>query len=218
MEEIHHLATKKYGIDGMDMLEEAGKYLAKFVLSLKPSNIIVFYGTGTNAGGGLAAARHILEHNCAINLISVAEETTLLASLQLDRLRMLGIPQNAERTITRKTVVIDALAGYGLRSKPDERLSLMINEVNDARHQGATVVSLDIPSGVDATTGEMYVPHVVADYTVTLALPKVGLMKAKDAVGKLYLADIGVPLEVYTQLGIDAEIPAAPQTNITLLS
>ena len=63
------------------------------------------------------------------------------------------------------------------------------------------VLSLDVPSGIDTASGVAHDPHVVADATMTLALPKVGL-RGQDSVGELYLADISVPPSVYDTMGV----------------
>ena len=68
------------------------------------------------------------------------------------------------------------------------------------RHQGTLRWGVIVPSGVDATTGETPGVHVSADRTLTLALPKTGLVG--PSVGELWLADIGIPAEVYRRLGI----------------
>jgi NAD(P)H-hydrate epimerase len=80
------------------------------------------------------------------------------------------------------------------------------------------VVALDIPSGLEATTGEIYKPCIQASTTMTLALPKKGLLKqkARSVVGSLYLADIGVPNVLYKELGIEVEPMFIQDTIIKL--
>lgn len=77
--------------------------------------------------------------------------------------------------------------------------------IQRANRSGSPILSLDTPSGVDTSTGQAYQPHIRAEATLTLALPKIGLLKenAADAVGKLFLADISVPPELYQELGIE---------------
>lgn len=98
-------------------------------------------------------------------------------------------------------LIVDALIGYGLSGDVRSPAAAFIDRIND--HSGP-VVSLDIPSGVDATTGEPLGAAVLPDRTVTLALPKTGL----DATtGELYLADISIPRTVYERLSIEYERP-----------
>ena len=93
-------------------------------------------------------------------------------------------------------LMIDALIGYSLRGVPVGPAAEMIDAANAA---DAAVLSLDLPSGVDADTGDAPGSAIRADATLTLALPKRGLMQdtAQQYVGELYLADVGVPAELY---------------------
>lgn len=95
------------------------------------------------------------------------------------------------------SLVIDAIVGYGLSGPPRGRVGEMIQWASETP---ARILSLDVPSGVDSTTGETPGVHVSADRTLTLALPKTGLVGAQ--VGELWLADIGITAEVYRRVGI----------------
>lgn len=102
-------------------------------------------------------------------------------------------------------LVIDALIGYGLGGAPRGAAAALIRAANE---QAAPVLSLDLPSGLDATTGEAYEPTIRASATLTLALPKTGLLApgAAEWTGELYLADIGIPAEVYREPGLGLEV------------
>jgi len=93
-------------------------------------------------------------------------------------------------------LVIDGLVGYSLRGTPRGAVADLIRMANA---QVSPVLSLDVPSGLDATSGDVLDPAVRATATLTLALPKVGLRApgAQDHVGELYLGDIGVPPSLY---------------------
>jgi NAD(P)H-hydrate epimerase len=95
-------------------------------------------------------------------------------------------------------LIVDALIGYSLRDDPTGRAAELIEWT---RSQAAPVLALDTPSGLDVTTGIAGTPHIRATATLTLALPKVGLI-GTSAVGELYLADISVPAIVYQRLGL----------------
>jgi NAD(P)H-hydrate epimerase len=94
-------------------------------------------------------------------------------------------------------LVIDAVIGYSLGGAPRGPARDVIEWATE--HE-APVLSLDVPSGVDSTSGEAPGAHIRAATTMTLALPKTGLDAA--AVGDLWLADIGIPAEVYRRVGI----------------
>ena len=96
-------------------------------------------------------------------------------------------------------IVIDALIGYSLRGAPKGRTAELISFANQ---NAARVLSLDLPSGMNATTGEAPGVVIRPERTLTLALPKAGL---RNLDGELYLADIGIPPEVYHSLDIHFE-------------
>ena len=93
-------------------------------------------------------------------------------------------------------MVIDALFGYSLAGSPRDPAASLIRAINES---GVPVVSNDIPTGIDATTGTVYAPAIRASATVTIALPKTGLVSAdaRRLTGDLYLGDIAVPPELY---------------------
>ncbi|MCI0484248.1 MAG: bifunctional ADP-dependent NAD(P)H-hydrate dehydratase/NAD(P)H-hydrate epimerase, partial [candidate division NC10 bacterium] len=99
-------------------------------------------------------------------------------------------------------LILDALVGYGLKGTPREPVASLIREANASRRP---ILALDLPSGLDGDTGEPYEPCICASTTLTLGLPKVGLLAkaAKRFVGELYVADIGVPPLVYRRLGLE---------------
>jgi NAD(P)H-hydrate epimerase len=117
----------------------------------------------------------------------------------------MGVENRDEIDLEATDLIIDAMIGYGLAGNPRGVIAEWINKVNAS---GRPVLALDTPSGLDTTTGLPGQPCVRASATLTLALPKTGLISAKAApyIGELYLADISVPPQLYEKLGI--EIPA----------
>lgn len=99
-------------------------------------------------------------------------------------------------------MIIDAMLGFNIDGNPRGIVADFIKLANES---GRPILAVDIPSGLDGNTGKPFEPTIIANYTLTLALPKTGLMEktAKKYVGKLFLADIGVPQVVYKKLGID---------------
>ena len=121
--------------------------------------------------------------------------------LQLDILTRMDLPVSHESSgdgLPEADLVVDAIIGYSLRGAPTGAAAALIRAANE---HGAPVLSLDVPSGLDATTGEARDPCVSATATLTLALPKQGLYSpaARPHVGELYLADIGVPRQLYSR-------------------
>ena len=125
------------------------------------------------------------------------DDMSPVATHQLDILDRMGLRPVDEPTAG--SVFIDTLIGYSLRGDPSGRAATLIEWINA---QSSPVLSLDTLSGLDVTTGVAATPSVRATATMTLALPKRGLLTAPD-VGALYLADISVPPLIYSRLGID---------------
>ena len=195
MKRVDDIAMKQFGIKIEQMMELAGKNLAKFVSRLKPKSVVVLYGKGNNGGGGLVAARHLVIKGVKVSIMGVSKSVNKNVKNQLAILRKMRI--NPSSKFKRVDVIIDALIGYNLRGAPRKNFAKLIEKANKSK---AKIVSLDIPSGIDSTTGKRYEPHIEADYTLTLALPKIGLKKAN--IKNVYLANIGIPLEVYRRMGI----------------
>ena len=163
---------------------------------------MVLAGAGGNGGGGIACARHL--HNrgfdVAIVLDRAAAALTGAPAAQLAILAAAGLapadPGEAPGLVHGADLVVDALIGYSLAGAPRGRTAELIELCNTSARR---VLSLDVPSGLNATTGEAPGAVIRPDRTLTLALPKTGLARVP---GDLYLADIGIPREVYVQLGI----------------
>ena len=92
-------------------------------------------------------------------------------------------------------IILDALIGYGLKSAP---VGAAVRLIEWANASGASILALDIPSGRNATTGEAPGACMRPRWTMTLALPKTGLLP--DTTGDLFLADIGIPQETYQRM------------------
>lgn len=109
-------------------------------------------------------------------------------------------------------LIIDALIGYSLKGAPRGIAADLIQAANNSQ---APILSLDAPSGLDTTSGTVYDPAIRAAATLTLALPKIGLQAGRDNVGDLYLADIGVPPELYAGPGLNFDVgPIFAQDDI----
>jgi NAD(P)H-hydrate epimerase len=123
-------------------------------------------------------------------------------------LESMGVPietAGGEVNLPSADLIIDALIGYGLTGAPRGTPAELISAAN--KHD-APVLALDVPSGVDTTTGVAYRPSVRATATLTLALPKEGLGRdpARNRVGELYLADISVPPGLYSRPPLSLDV------------
>ncbi len=210
MREVDRIAVEEFGLGILQMMENAGRSLAHNVLDVldgAPGEVVILAGSGGNGGGGLCCGRHL--HNRGITVwIALDREAETLTGAARDQLQILhaaGLqplsPSQVEEAIRRSEIVVDALIGYGLRGAPRGRTAELIELCN---HHADRTLSLDVPSGLNATTGESPGPVIRPDRTLTLALPKTGLQRAP---GDLYLADIGIPPQVYHRLGLSFEPP-----------
>ena len=207
MVEVDRVMVDDLGIDLMQMMENAGRNLARFTMEVyissgRAERVIVVAGSGGNGGGGLVAARRLAGWDVpvAVDLSKPPDQYEGVIAHQLRTLLNVGVNVESEGMRTSRerdsVVVLDCLIGYSLAGAPRGRVSDLIHWVNAL---DAPVVSLDAPSGVDSTTGEVLDPAIVADATLALALPKSGLVAAQSVsnVGDLYVADIGVPASLY---------------------
>ncbi|WP_435348158.1 NAD(P)H-hydrate epimerase [Haloarchaeobius sp. HRN-SO-5] len=207
MRDVDRVAVDDVGLQLLQMMENAGRALAWHVRDVRESDVFVVAGNGGNGGGGLVCARHLANRDVSVQVVldRPAEELTGAAAHQHRILDEMGVPVTTEmESLSQRTsrfVVVDALIGYGLSGEVRPPASSYIDTVN---RRPDPVVSLDVPSGIDATTGEALGNAVTPDRTVTLALPKTGL--DEDA-GTIFLADIGVPKTVYDRLGIEYDCP-----------
>jgi NAD(P)H-hydrate epimerase len=209
MAHVDRLMIEEYQILLIQMMENAGRNLAELAKRLLNGivvdrSIIILSGAGNNGGGGLVAARHL--HNwgagVSVNLAFNQERLKEIPAHQWQILEIMEVPSNGEPDLSNADLIIDALIGYGLTGDPRPPVAGWINQANDS---GRPILSLDAPSGLDTTTGIPGTPCIQASTTLTLALPKAGLLtdRANPFVGDLYLADISVPPELYLRLGIE---------------
>ncbi|MGQ8338216.1 NAD(P)H-hydrate epimerase [Sunxiuqinia sp. A32] len=223
MIEVDKLMMEYYRIGLLQMMEMAGfnlATLAKRRFNLKDDdNILVLAGTGGNGGGVLVAARHLSNWgmDVSVQLSNSIDHFKQVSLHQLDILEKMNVPIIENTNGRNFHLIIDGLIGYSLRGNPRERVSRMIVEANENL---APVLSLDVPSGMDSTSGKINNPCIVAEATMTLALPKSGFLnkKSKPNVGELYLSDISVPPELYQRMGlIEAAFPIFSEENIIQL-
>ncbi|MBK8987018.1 MAG: NAD(P)H-hydrate epimerase [Chloroflexi bacterium] len=209
MIEVDRAMIEDYRIDLLQMMENAGRNLAHLArrrfLNSDPRGqmVVVLAGRGGNGGGGLVCARRLHNWGARVHVFitNPDEAYTGVPAHQLEILRRMGLPVTigAGMVLTGLLgvdLIIDALIGYNLADAPRGAAAQFIRWANV---QNVPILSLDVPSGLDTTTGKVYNPAIRASATMTLALPKEGLRHetGEGVVGELYLADIGVPPDLY---------------------
>jgi NAD(P)H-hydrate epimerase len=197
--EVDRLAQERFGISVDWLMEAAGWQVARFCR--RPAAVVC--GVGNNAGDGLAAARHLHRWGRLVS-VSCMDSGRLrgAAALEKGALDRLGVEVSSELHLDGAEIVVDALFGTGLSRAPEGRFAAWIDAINAS---GSHVVAVDLPSGLDADTGVAYAPCVRANATVTLGLPKPGLLTSDGVAvsGDIWVADIGIPYEAYAAVGVE---------------
>jgi NAD(P)H-hydrate epimerase len=209
MVEVDRLMVEEYGITLLQMMENAGRNLAQLSRQLlrgavKGKRISVLCGGGNNGGGGMAAARHLANWGADVQVALAVPAVKLkdAPAHQMRALRAMGVNISDGFPSGNFDLMIDALIGYGLRGAPRGEIAQWIQKAN---RSDVPILSLDIPSGLDADTGGSPGDCIRADATLTLALPKVGMREvgASEYLGELYIGDISVPTRLLQEIGIE---------------
>ncbi len=210
--ELDILAIEHVGIPGIVLMENAARAVAECIYGVlvnpSRSHVVLLCGPGNNGGDGFAAARHLRNAGVSVTVVLAAprEKSTGDAGLNLGIYeRMEGTlldasqPNGLEQVraqVRTADVMVDALLGTGSQGAPRGVTADLIRLANAAAR--ARRVAIDIPSGLNADTGEVSDPCFKADATVTFVAPKVGFAApaARAVLGRLVVADIGVPREL----------------------
>jgi hydroxyethylthiazole kinase-like uncharacterized protein yjeF len=188
-------AIGERGLPGIELMERAGTGLAELAGSLAPAGrIVVACGKGNNGGDGLVAARVLRDRGREVDvlLLGAAEELRGDAAANLERLPGPGPEPFSEGALAGAAAIIDAILGTGFSGSARDPAAGAIDAINAT---GSVVVACDVPSGVDASTGEVAGPAVCARATATFNAGKPGLWIApgKAHAGEVRVIDIGIP-------------------------
>jgi ADP-dependent NAD(P)H-hydrate dehydratase / NAD(P)H-hydrate epimerase len=206
-------AALELGVTTLQLMEIAGWQVARCAwqrIGRRPREIAVVAGHGNNGGDGLVAARHLATWGCAVRVLVAADESRVVGLVR-DHIvvaRRCGVevtvsadPAAAQSGTAGATLVLDAILGTGLRSAPRDLPSGAIRALNAGK---APILSVDVPSGLDATTGEAFDPCVRATLTCALTAMKRGLWSEAGGIhaGELWVADIGMPATAWERVGL----------------
>lgn len=203
-------AIRELGIPGLDLMERAGQGLAELVLELAPTGrIAVVCGKGNNGGDGLVAARRLRELGREVDVLMLGDPGELRGDARTNFERLPGPPAAAfiAAALAGAAAMVDAILGTGFAGEPREPAAGAIRAINEAAGTArGRVIACDVPSGVDASTGEAVGAAVRAHATATFNAAKPGLWIApgKDHAGDVRVVDIGIP----------AGGPADPQIGV----
>jgi hydroxyethylthiazole kinase-like uncharacterized protein yjeF len=206
-------AAADAGVSTLQLMEIAGWQVARCAWGHVggTASVGVVAGYGNNGGDGLVAARHLATWGCAVRVLVLAAEERV-SGVVLDHVmsaRKCGVdvfvsadPDAVRGVIVEADLVIDAILGTGLRSAPRDPQASGIRAINAS---GVPVLSVDVPSGLEATTGEAFDPTVRAALTCTLTAMKRGLRRGDAAAhaGAVWIADIGMPATAWRRAGLE---------------
>lgn len=222
MRKIDRVTIEKYGIQSLILMERAGLVVASRVMELFGQKtdhgsrntehrlsdtdnkqdygrrIVVLCGSGNNGGDGIVAARNLHNWGFKVNVLIFAKEDLLTpdCNTQYQIAKKIGVSQEFRTSLNKRdihgAIVIDAIFGTGL-SRPVK--GEIANIFTVLKNSEVPVISVDIPSGVSANTGEILGGSIMADITVTFGLPKRGhfLYPGAKYTGRLLVEDIGFP-------------------------
>jgi ADP-dependent NAD(P)H-hydrate dehydratase / NAD(P)H-hydrate epimerase len=217
MREADRLTTERYGISGIELMENAGTAIAEFLrekfADITSRKILVLCGKGNNGGDGLVVARLLKDFGCAVAVFLFANPGSVEgdAAANLKRWQQ-GLGElyvvtseaewgSARGALAEADLIVDALLGTGLRGPVEGLLGAVIENLNEARAKGhgkTVVVAVDMPSGLASDSQDFGGPVVAADFTVTLTAPKVGqlVLPHSPSCGVLVVKNIGTPPEL----------------------
>ena len=220
MRQVDRKTIEELGIPEIVLMENAGKAIVSFLQDtfedLKEKSITILAGAGNNGGDGLVAARYLHQLGVPVKVFLLAEKA-LSPSTQknydiLSRLPVKLYQLDSENsmhlfkvTVNYSDILIDAMLGTGISREVTGRIEQVIDIIN---RRSCVKVAVDVPSGLNSDTGEVWGRCVNADYTVALAQPKCGhyMNKGLSHCGKVVVKEIGIPSEIYQELNLNCKL------------
>lgn len=223
MRELEARAEKEYGLTSPILMENAGRSAAEIIArmiadeqgSLEQRDFLLLVGPGNNGGDGLVVARYLEQWGAHVNVFRWKEQRLTIRGQEIAQEEAVA---GLERAISQAHYVIDALLGTG-RSRPlPESMRTLLERVNQERKNRSSlrVLAIDLPTGLNADTGEVDPGTIAADSTITLACPKQGFFffPGREYTGSLYVGDIGLPEKL--EAGLRTEMLTASLVNSLL--
>lgn len=199
------LNTEYFGVSRLQLMESAGHSVALEIGSrFKPDQrVAIFSGLGGNGGDGFVTARHLSSKGFRVTVILAGKAKDMSHESALENWKALQFLRDSiivheiyDSSIIPEIiaeVAVDSLLGTGTRGRLRPPILQLVEKINRMK---AFRVAVDVPTGIDADTGQVLGKAVKADLTLTFHRTKKGLEKAKDYVGKLIVKDIGLPEEL----------------------
>ncbi len=196
--ELDRLVASRFALSVEWLMDAAGWQAARHCRG----NTAVLCGRGSNGGDGLAAARHLHRWGRLHSVAAVDRGAFRgAAAMMATALEAAGVEIEDRPRLDGSTEILDAIFGTGLNRPPEGRTAEWIDAIN---RSATRVLAVDLPSGLEADNGHALHPTVRADLTITLGLPKAGLLMGDGPglAGEVWLADIGIPPQAYAMVGV----------------
>ena len=220
MRELDRRTIHEAGVPGKTLMERAGagvvSAMGKTFDTLKGKTVTVFCGKGNNGGDGFVVARLLRQKGSAVQVCLLAHARDLKGDAKLmyqrfikgaGRSKVLSnpSPDRVHRLVRDSHVLVDALLGTGTSSPVTGPYQEAIQAMNSSE---APIVAVDLPSGIDADTGDTLGTAIQADLTVTFGNPKLGLFLGAgiDHAGRVHCVDIGIPSQYVEDLPVPIEM------------
>ncbi len=202
IKKLDKLAAEKYGIPEIQLMENAGKSVfSQIKETFSNQNFAVFCGKGNNGGDGFVVARLLQQDGREVKVYLTHSEDELSETAKI---AFRKLPKEIELLqvcddVDENAIIIDGLLGISISGAPRGNVKVAIDRIASMKN---TVISVDIPSGLSADTGEAPGSVIKADYTYTLALDKIGMNTplGKELCGEKTVLDIGIPKEALSEL------------------
>jgi ADP-dependent NAD(P)H-hydrate dehydratase / NAD(P)H-hydrate epimerase len=188
------------GVAGLELMESAGRAVVDAAARLQGRRVVVVAGPGNNGGDGFVAARYLAERGVAATVSFVGDRKRLKGDAALAAQRWTGpVEEGSPASLRNNDLIIDALFGAGLDRDVEGLPRAMIAAMNAS---GTPIIAVDLPSGVNGTTGQVMGAAVEAIRTVTFFRRKTGhlLLPGRIHCGAIEVADIGIPARVLDQI------------------
>jgi len=229
MRQIDRETIDSHGIPGPDLMENAGRGIAERIAAhvmhdVDSASVAIFCGKGNNGGDGYVVARYLsrMGANVAVYYLGPPDQLSEDARLNYRRAQEMGLrmveitaiedlPESLD-----SEYIIEGIFGTGFAGAPRGLTGEVIEYIN-SRH-GCTVISIDMPSGLNADTGTHEGAVIRADHTFTLALPKFGLYvtPGRELAGEVQIVPIGIPSEAVTKFELPIELVTVPMVAARL--
>ncbi|HWP96807.1 MAG TPA: NAD(P)H-hydrate dehydratase [Syntrophomonadaceae bacterium] len=221
MKEIDQRASSDFGIPSLVLMENAGLRTLEIIEEIlgqsQGKKVLILAGKGNNGGDGMVVARHLMNSGALVEIFLLGREDQLSSDalinyriLQRMGAKIYPLDQDSALDVLMSSLLssdlaVDALYGIGFQGRLNDFEARIVKILNWSR---VPVVAVDIPSGVEADTGKVNGEAVRAVYTVTFALPKLGLLlePGREYVGALTVADISIPQALLCDPGLKTNL------------